>query len=67
MYSDLIKLLEDNQRLRDERDAVIDAVIAHAQQTKSIGYSTMDEELWEAVGLRVYTDEEKATFTEEEG
>jgi len=66
MYSDLIKLLDDNQRLRDERDAIIDAVIIHAQKTQNIGYSVMDRELWEAIGLHVYTDEEKAVLTEEE-
>ncbi len=60
MERDLMRLFEDNQRLRDERNDLVDAVIEHAIITKANGQETeTDSELWEAIGLHVFTDEEK--------
>ena len=35
------------------------AIMEHAQTIRTVGYSEIDERLWNYIGLHVYTDAEK--------
>ncbi len=62
MYKDLI---EENLELKARIYELENAITEHAQRIRTVGYSNIDRELWYAIGLHVYTEEEKQLLDEE--
>jgi len=60
MYSDLINLMDENYRLRDANERIVNVVLEHSQKTKNP--TDLDKELYDAIGLIIYTDEDKEAF-----